>query len=160
MSPSGSKKVNHSYDPGISQSLLLWTTELPNGSAHADLDEHEATLEFKNLTTVFDAFTVGNSFDTGHPDGLVGAVIDRMRIHWHGEPPVMPMVGDDTPPPDASFSGKFVETSATLELEVRTPATKPPFTPMALDGFELVADPSTTKTELAQIGRERNGSLK
>lgn len=161
MSPSGSKK-NHSYDPGISQSLLLWTTELPNGSAHADIDEHEATLEFKNLTTVFDAFTVHNSFDTGHPDGLVGAVIDRMRIHWHGKPHETPKPGDDTPPSGSgvSFSGKFVETSATLELEVRTPATKPPFTPMALDGFELVADPSTTMTEFAQIGRERNGSLK
>lgn len=159
MSPSGSKK-DHSYDPGISQSLLLWTTELSNGTAHADLDEHEGTLEFHNLSTVFDAFTVPNSFDTSHPRGLVGAMIDRMRIHWHGAPPVKPMLGDDTPPSGASFSGKFVETSANVELEVRTPATKPPFTPMAQDGFEFVADPSTTKTEFAQIGRERNGSLK
>ncbi len=138
----------------------MWTTELSSGSAHADLDAHEGILEFNNLTTIFDAFTVPNSFNTAHPDGLVGGVIDRMRIHWHGKPPVVPTAGDDTPPSAANFSGKFVETSATVELEVRTPATKPPFTPTAQDGFEFVADPSTTKTEFAQIGRERNGSLK
>lgn len=138
----------------------MWTTEIPDGSAHVDLDEREGSLAFKNLSTVFDAFTVRNSFDTGHPSGLVGALIDSMRIHWHGAPPPGRLPGDDTPPAGANFSGKFVETSATVELEVRTPATKPPFTPTAQHGFEFVADPSTTKTEFAQLGRERNGSLK
>lgn len=150
----------HSYDPGISHSLLLWTTEVPNGSAHVDLDEGEGMLHFNNLTTIFDGFTVPSTFDTGHPLGFVGAAIDSLRIHWHGKPPEPPATGDDTPPFGATFSGKFVETSATVQLEIRTPATKPPFTPTSKDGFEFVADPSTTKTEFAQIGRERNGLLK
>ncbi len=150
----------HSYDPGISQSLLMWTTSLPEGSADVDLDEHEGVLSFHNLSTVFDVFVVPNSFDTAHAIGFVGAAIDSMRIHWHGAPPAVPLPGDDTPPAGADFSGKFVETSATVEVEVRTPATNPPFTPAAHHGFEFVADGSTTTTEFAQIGRERNGLLK
>jgi hypothetical protein len=138
----------------------MWTTKVPDGSADADLDEGEAVLHFHNLGTVFDAFTVPNSFDTGHPMGFVGAVIESVRIHWHGAPPVTPLPGDDTPPAGANFTGTFVETSATVALTIRTPATTPPFTPGSQNGFEFVADPATTKTDFAQIGRERNGSLK
>jgi hypothetical protein len=146
----------HSYDPGISQSLLLWTTEVPEGSAKVDLDAGEAVLHFKNLSTVFDAFTVPNSFDTGHGMGFVGALIDSLRITWHG--PGSPEV---PPPAGASFSGTFMQVAkTTIELEVRTPATSPPFTPLPQDGFEFVADPATTVTNFAQIGHERNGSLK
>jgi hypothetical protein len=138
----------------------VWTTAVPDGSANVDLDEGEAVLHFNNLSTVFDAFTVPNSFDTGHPMGLVGAAIESLRIHWHGAPPVTPTPGDDTPPSTANFNGSFKETLATVELKIRTPATNPPFTPSHQDGFEFVADPTTTVTEFAQIGRERNGSLK
>lgn len=137
----------------------MWTTEVPGGSAEVDLEDREAVLHIRNLNTIFDAFTVPNSFDTSHPLGLVGASIESLRIHWHGAPPVAPLPGDDTPPGGASFSGQFVETSATVGLKIRTPATKPPFTPSPMDGFEFVADPKTTTTEFAQIGRERNGSL-
>jgi hypothetical protein len=138
----------------------MWTTALPDSSAHADLAEREGVLEFDNLSSVFDVFAVPNSFDSSHAMGFVGAAVERLRIRWHGAPPAPPAAGDDTPPAGASFSGKFVETSATVEVKVRTPETKPPFTPTAQHGFEFVADPSTTKTAFAQIGRERNGLLK
>lgn len=133
----------------------MWTTKVPDGSAKVDLDEGEAILKLENLSTVFDAFTVPNSFNTGHPLGFVGGVIDSLRIHWHG-----PSTTEAAPPLGASFSGTFKLTSANIELEIRTPATKPPFTPTPQDGFEFVADPTTTVTAFAQIGHERNGSLK
>jgi hypothetical protein len=42
---------------------------------------------------------------------------------------------------------------------VTTPPTKPPFTPVAEDGFEFVANPATTITDFAQIVHEDNGVL-
>jgi hypothetical protein len=42
---------------------------------------------------------------------------------------------------------------------VRTPHTKPPFTPAPQDGFQFVADPASTVSNFAQIGHESNGAL-
>jgi hypothetical protein len=76
-----------------------------------------------------------------------------LRIHWSGIKRVRSFNNHST------FRGEFVETSARIELTIDTPATKPPFTPAAQDGFEFVADPSTTVTNFAQIGHESNGAL-
>ena len=59
----------------------------------------------------------------------------------------------------ATFRGDFVENSAAIELTVATPPTNPPFTPAAQNGFRFIADPKTTVTDFAQIGRENNGAL-
>jgi hypothetical protein len=119
-----------------------------------DLDGGEATLHFKNLCTVFDAFTVPNSLNPLHPMGLVSAVIESLRIRWRGIKNLRSFNNHST------FRGEFVEnTAATMELTTRTPATKPPFTPVAQHGFEFVADPETTVTHFAQIGHENNGAL-
>ena len=46
-----------------------------------------------------------------------------------------------------------------ISVTVNTPSTNPPFTPAPQDGFEFVADPTTTVSHFAQIGHENNGSL-
>lgn len=144
----------HSYDPGISPSLLLWTTEIPEGSVQVDLDESEAILHVENLCSCFDAFTVANSFNPAHPLGLVSAAIERLSIHWFG------LKKKDSFNNGSTFRGNFLETSAKIDLTVSTPATKPPFTPSAQDAFEFVTD-ATTKIVVgfAQIGHENNGAL-
>jgi len=143
----------HSYDPGISPTLLLWTTEIPEGSVQVDLDEGEAILHFRNLCSAFDAFTVPNSFNPAHPLGFVSAMIESVRIHWQGIKQKRSFNNAST------FRWSFVETSATIEVTVSTPSTKAPFTPSAQDGFEFVANPASTITEFAQIGHENNGAL-
>jgi hypothetical protein len=74
----------HSYDPGISQTLVMWTFPIPDGSVEVNLNTGEAVLKLESVCSVFDAFTVPNSFDPLHALGFVGAVLRSLRIHWSG----------------------------------------------------------------------------
>jgi hypothetical protein len=133
---------------------LVWTIEIPPGSIDIDLGEGEATLQLHNVCSLFDAFTVPNSFDTHHPLGLVSAVIESLSIHWTGISKKLSFSNGKT------FRGDFIQSvAAPISVEVETPSTKPPFTPAAQNGFEFVSDPKTTVTNFAQIGHENNGSL-
>ena len=143
----------HSYDPGTSPALLMWTVEIPEGSVHVDLAKGEATLHVQNLCSAFDAFTVANSLDQTHPLGLVSAVIESLRIQWTGVKQRRSFNNKTT------FRGEFIENSASIDVTATTPATEPPFTPKAQNGFEFIADPKTTVTHFAQIGFENNGAL-
>ena len=133
----------------------MWTTEIPDGDIEIDLDRGEAVLHIENLCSIFDAFSVPNSFDPAHALGFVGAFLRSLRIHWSG---IARMVRFSNP--TTRFTGDYVEnTSATIAVTVRTPPTRPPFTPAAKNGFQFIADPATTVTNFAQIGHERNGAL-
>lgn len=144
----------HSYDPGISQTLVVWTTPIPNDSVEINLNTGEAVLQFRNVCSAFDAFTVPNSFDPLHALGFVGAVIRSLRIHWTGISKKWSFNNGST------FRGDFIQSvAAPIDLTVSTPATKPPFTPAAMDGFEFTSDSKTTMTHWAQIGHENNGAL-
>ena len=131
----------------------LWTIEIPKGSVEVDLDEGEAILHLENVCRVFDAFTVPNSLNPLHPLGLVSAFLKSLRIQWKGITNMRSFNNGST------FAGDFVENSATIAVTVMTPETKPPFTPAPQDGFQFVADPASTVSNFAQIGRERNGAL-
>lgn len=134
----------------------MWTTFIPDGDARVNLDSGSATFEFEDLRSVFDVFTVPNSFDSAHAQGFVSAGVKHLRIKWSG---VKKTTTFDQP--GANFRGTFVESvAASIAVTVRTPATEPPFTPTAQHGFEFVSNPSSTETEFAQIGQERNGTLK
>ena len=148
MSPLGA----HSYDPGISPTLLLWTIPIPD-SIQVNLNTGEAMLQLHHECSVFDAFTVPNSLNPLHPMGLVSALIDSMRINWKGINRRRSFSNGST------FRGDFIENMATIELTVSSPSTRPPFTPTAQDGFQFVANPNTTVTSFAQIGHENNGAL-
>ena len=118
-----------------------------------DLAKGEALLKLDRLCSVFDAFTVPNSFDPLHALGFVGAVIRSLRVRWHGITTTRSFNNGST------FRAKSVETSATIDLTVETPATTPPFTPSPKNGFRFVADPGSTMTHFAQIVQENNGAL-
>jgi hypothetical protein len=144
----------HSYDPGVSESDVFWTTEIPERSVHVDLRKEEATLHLRNVL-VFDTFTVANSLDPHHPIPKVNAIINSMTINWSGTT----MRRSHTDCIDA-FRGNYVEDSATISVVATTPpraASECPPRP-ARNGFRFVSDPpETTISHFAQIGRERNG---
>jgi hypothetical protein len=120
-----------------------------------DLNRGEAILHIEDLCSIFDAFSVPNSFDPAHAMGFVGAVLESLRIQWSGIRRRVSFSNATT-----KFRGNYVEnTAATIAVTVRTPATRPPFTPVAQHGFQFIADPRTTVTNFAQIGHENNGSL-
>ena len=116
-------------------------------------DAGEAVLNLEDVR-LFDAFSVPNSFDSAHALGFVGATIGALRIHWRA---VKRRASFSSA--QGGFAGDFVETSATFSATVTTPASMPPFTPTPQHGFQLIAQPQTTDTHFAQIGRESNGSL-
>lgn len=152
--PGASPLGPHSYDPGVSESDVVWTTEIPEGSVDVDLREEEASLHVKNVL-VFDAFTVPNSLSTFHPMGKVHAVINSLRMEWRGTT-VRRSHSDCV---DA-FRGEYFEDRATIEVIATTPpgpaSTCPPRA--ARNGFRFVSDSAETSvSHFAQIGREHNG---
>jgi len=143
----------HSYDPGVSENDVMWTTEIPESSVDFDIHEEAASLRVKNVI-VFDAFTVPNSLDTRHPLGKVHA-IDSLRMEWRGTT----FRRSHTDCVDA-FRGDYFEDVATIEVIATTPPTPAqacgPSTPR--HGFRFVSDPAhTSVSHFAQIGREHNG---
>jgi hypothetical protein len=114
----------------------------------------EAILHLDDICSVFDAFTVPNSFDPLHALGFVGAVMRSLRIRWSGITKRWSFNNGST------FRGDFIQSlTAPMAVTLSTPATKSPFTPAIRDGFEFTSDPSTTVTNWAQIGHETNGAL-
>jgi hypothetical protein len=144
----------HSYDPGYSPASVFWTIEIPEDSVEVDLNAATAALRLDNVCQVFDAFTVPNSNDPSHPLGLVSGLIRSLRIQWSGFSKLWTFNNGTT------FRGSFIQNvEAPIEVTVTTPATKPPFTPSAQDGFAFTSDPKTTTTNWVQIGQEANGAL-
>jgi hypothetical protein len=136
----------YSYDPGISPTLVVWATPIPEGGATADLDNGRAELHVRNICSVFDVFTVANSLDPTRPLGnIVSAVIDSLDLRWSGVTRRIPGFSD----PVNEFSGDFVETSATIDVTVTTLKSTG-------HGFRFVSS-ATTTVNFAQIGRETNG---
>jgi hypothetical protein len=145
----------HSYDPGLSESEVVWSTEIPEGSIKFNFSKEEASLHVRNVL-VFDTFTVQNSLDQHHPMGSkVNAVIESLRIDWSGTT----MRRSHTDCVDA-FRGDFFEDRATIEVIATTPAAPASECPptRARNGFRFVSDPGDTSiSHFSQIGRQRNG---
>ena len=136
----------HSYDPGISPTLVVWATPIPAGSARVDVEDGTAELHVRNICSVFDVFTVPNSLDPTRPLGnIVSAVIDSLDMEWSGV--TRSIIGFSDPV--NQFSGDFFETSATIKVTVTTRKSTG-------HGFRFVSS-ATTTVGFAQIGRETNG---
>ena len=144
----------HSYDPGVSESDVFWTTEIPESSVTFSMRREEASLHLRNVR-LFDVFTVANSLDPHHPIPKVNAVINKMRINWSDTTAHRSHVDCVD-----AFRGEFFEDKATIEVVVTTPPGAASACPRraARNGFRFVSDPAeTTVSHFAQIGRERNG---
>ena len=145
--PNGSPLGFHSYDPGIGAgSLLFWGVPYPVGSAKVDTDAGTAELLVHNVCSVFDVFTVPNSFDPKHAMGIFSAIINSMKIEWSGVTRSLLKFSDAT----NKFRGDFFECSATIAVSATTPKDTG-------HGFHFESDPAKTHTNFAQFGTEHNG---
>jgi len=127
-------------------SLVTWTTPYPVGSGKVDLEDGTARLRVHNVCSVFDVFTVPNSFDPTHALGIFSAIIESMEIRWSGVTRSVLGFSDST----NKFRGDFFECSAKIAVSVTTPAETG-------HGFHFESDPATTVTHFAQFGTEKNG---
>jgi hypothetical protein len=129
---------------------VFWTDAVPDSSVAVEFDEGKAELRVRHLC-VLDTFTTANSNDQTHPLGHpVAAVINSLKLRWSGISRRTSFTSTD---PQDHFAGDFIENSATIEVDVTT-------LPSTGHGFHFVSDPaSTTVSNFAQIGRERNGSF-
>ncbi len=145
--PHGSPLGFHSYDPGIGAgSLLFWGVPYPVGSGKVDIDGGTAELFVHNVCSVFDVFTVPNSFDPKHALGIFSAIINSMKIEWSGVTRSVLGFKDAT----NKFRGDFFECSATIAVSATTPKDTG-------HGFHFESDPAKTHTNFAQFGTEHNG---
>ena len=145
--PHGSPLGFHSYDPGIGAgSLLFWGVPYPVGSGKVDIDGGTAELFVHNVCSVFDVFTVPNSFDPKHALGIFSAIINSMKIEWSGVTRSVFKFSDAT----NKFRGDFFECSATIAVSATTPKDTG-------HGFHFESDPAKTHTNFAQFGTEHNG---
>lgn len=144
--PNGSPLGFHSYDPGIAAgSLVMWGASYPPGSGKVDVDGGTAELRVHNVC-VFDVFVVPNSFDPTHALGIFSAVINSMKMEWSGVTRSVVGFSDAT----NKFRGDFYECSAKIAVSATTPKDTG-------HGFHFESDPTTTHTNFAQFGTERNG---
>ncbi len=127
-------------------SLVFWGTPLPVGSGNVDVAGGTARLLVHNVCSVFDVFTVPNSFDPSHALGIFSAIINSMKIDWSGVTRSVRGFSDST----NRFRGDFFECSATIAVAATTP-------PDTGHGFHFESDPATTRTNFAQFGTEQNG---
>jgi len=147
--PHGSPLGFHSYDPGIAAgSLVFWGTPYPDGSGKVDIDGNTGTAELlvHNVCSVFDVFTVPNSFNPAHPLGIFSAIINSLRIEWSGVTRSLHGFSDAM----NKFRGNFFECSAKIAVSVTTPKETG-------HGFHFESDPEKTHTNFAQFGSEHNG---
>ena len=98
-----------------------------------------------NVCSVFDVFTVPNSFDPKHALGIFSAIINSMKIKWSGVTRSVLGFSDAT----NKFRGDFFACSATIAVSARTPKDTG-------HGLHFESDPATT-ANLAQFGTEHNG---
>lgn len=145
--PHGSPLGFHSYDPGVAAgSLVFWGTAYPAGSGKVDTGGGTAELLVHNVCSVFDVFTVPNSFDPKHALGIFKAIIHSLKIEWSGVTRSVLGFSDST----NKFRGDFFECSATIAVSVTTPLETG-------HGFHFESDPAKTHTNFAQFGTEKNG---
>ena len=136
----------------MSAATVFWAVELPEGSAHVDLDDGSASLHVENLR-VYDAFTVGNSIaGVNRPVNLVKGVVDSLEIKWSGI-----LASDSANQPVNKMRGNFVVNTARIAVTATTPRTA--VTALSNGhGFRFVSDKASTSiSHFAEIGQERNG---
>ena len=142
----------HSWDGGLSATNAFWVIEVPEGSAHADLDTGAASLHVENAC-VYDAFTVPNSImGVNRPVNQVKGIIDSLQIDWSG------IISTETAnQPVNRMRGNFVQNTAKIAVTATTPRTE--VTALSNGhGFSFVSDPaSTSVNHFALIGFEQNG---
>ncbi len=106
-----------------------------------------ASLKANNICSVFDAFTVKNSFSNDRPMGFVSGIINSVDIEWSN------VIKDFTgfSDPMNHFAGDFFQIgNVTIAVTATTPLSTG-------HGFRFVSDPASTIVNFAQIGMERNG---
>ena len=136
----------HSWDAGVSESLVFWTTPL-HGTAKVDLAAGTASLKANNICSVFDAFKVSNSLNPARPLGFVSGIINSLDIEWSNVIASFTGFSD----PTNQFRGDFFQTD---KVTIAVTATTPLSTG---HGFRFVSDPLSTIVNFAQIGSEHNG---
>lgn len=143
----GSPLGFHSWDAGVSESLVFWTTPLPPGSAKVDLAGGTASLKVNNICAVFDAFKVSNSLNPARPLGFASGMINSLDIEWSNVVKSFAGIRDTV----NNFEGDFFQVSnVTIAVTATTPVSTG-------HGFQFVSDPASTIVNFAQIGSEKNG---
>jgi hypothetical protein len=99
--------------------------------------------------SVFDYFTVPNSLDPVHLQGVAAATLQTLQVEWSGV-----TQHHDYNDPARTFAGAFLETAARISVVVTTAAVPA----HAIHGFRFVSDPlETSSSSFAEIGQEQNG---
>jgi hypothetical protein len=130
----------HDFNPGITQSGLFWTTVGEAEQVHVDLTGGRAAMEVRNLH-MWDFFDLENATVGGGPQPVPGVV--SYRVTWNAVGAVSAFDN-----PAQQFRGEFRSAVAQMEWTART------------RDFDFVSTPiATSTTDVAQLGRERNGSF-
>jgi hypothetical protein len=142
------------FDPGTGSQLhdlnpsdyhptgLFWTIQIPQENVQVHPGNGYASVVAKNLP-IYDYTQIGNALFGGAPrsPGVIS-----YRVVWSG---VQQRVNiRNTDPVYGGFAGNFVRNTAQMEWTAVT------------DDYTFVSGPlSTSSSEFAEVGEERNGSF-
>jgi hypothetical protein len=122
---------------------LFWTIEIPTTGIDVQLGKGSATLQASDVP-IFDYGNIGNALFGGGPSAIRGSV--SFTVVWSG-------VGQrvnikNTDPVFGGFAGEFVRNTAQMEWTA------------TVGDLTFASDPiSTSFSDFAEIGQERNGSF-
>jgi hypothetical protein len=119
---------------------LFWTTRIPQSNVQVEVGNGYASAGATNLP-IFDYGTFNNSVNGGAPrtPGVIS-----YRVVWSGVQQRVTIRNTD--PVYGGFAGMFVRNSAQMEWTAVT------------DDYIFVSAPlATSKSEFAELGKERNG---
>ena len=136
--PSSGEQV-HDFSPGIAESGLFWTIQIPDGALTISKNLKSATLHLEDVAVVDSFVFLGE--DEVPATVSLDVTFTGSGARHHYKP------GSDDPTDPTNFNGKFREGIATGT-----------FSGSNADGFSFTSDPGATSEGLfAEIGTERNG---
>ncbi len=138
--PSSGEQV-HDFTPGIAESGLFWTIQIPDSALTISKNLKSATLHLEDVAVVDSFVFLGEDEVPAMVSMDVTFIGSGARHHYKP--------GSDDPTDPTNFNGKFREGIATGT-----------FSGSNTDGFSFTSDAGATSNGLfAEIGTESNGSF-
>jgi len=130
----------HDFNPGNDALGLFWTIPIARENLRAYPEDGSVVLDLSNVALA-DYGTVANFF-MGKPS--IPSTLN-LRIEWSGNALEEQVFHSETD----NFEARLRKTTVSVTASASTPST----------GFSFSNDVSTTMTEYAVVGSERNGSF-
>jgi hypothetical protein len=135
----------HDLNPGIKADGLFWTIAIPDEGIDVHLGKGVASMQATNVP-IDDYGDIGNALLGGGPAPIPGRV--AFTVEWRGVSKRVNIRNTNPPASGGGFAGEFIRNAAQMQWTA------------TVGDLMFFSDPLTTSSsDFAEIGHERNGSF-